>query len=66
MTNGAEYLVQQLKEAVELLGLDGVDLVQRQGYGTANMNANDETSIQVFGTKFDCSLDIIIDIEFFT
>ena len=48
MTSSAEYLVHQLKEAVELLGLDGVDLVQKQGYGTANMNANDESSIQVF------------------
>ena len=40
-------LVRSLAEAVELLGVDGIDLVQQQGYGTDNMVANDESSIQV-------------------
>ena len=51
MTQTSQSLVDRLKEAIELLGLDGVDLTQKQGYGTANMNANDETSIQVFQTE---------------
>jgi hypothetical protein len=40
-------LVDIIKEAVTLLGVDGVDLVQNEGYGTSNMAANDEPSIQV-------------------
>ena len=35
-------------QAVEELGLDGIDLVQEQGYGTQNMAANDETSMQLY------------------
>jgi hypothetical protein len=35
-------------KTVEDLNLDGIDLVQEQSYGTANMNANDETSIHLY------------------
>jgi hypothetical protein len=41
-------LVDRIIDAIELLGVDGIDLVQNEGYGTANLNANDESSIQVF------------------
>ena len=34
--------------AVNTLGVDGIDLAQKQGYGTINMNANDESSIQLY------------------
>ena len=37
---------------MSLLGLDGIDLTQNQGYGTDNMNANDESSIQVLDSYF--------------
>ena len=37
-----------MAEKVSELGLDGVDLTQKEGYGTDNMNANDETSVQLY------------------
>ena len=46
-TTGINYLVDIIQNYVNLLGVDGIDLTQKQGYGTANLNANDESSIQV-------------------
>ena len=37
----------KLVESVKMLGVDGIDLTQSEGTGTANMNANDLSSIQV-------------------
>ena len=34
------------------LGLDGIDLVQEQGYGTENMNADNLSSIQLYFLKY--------------
>jgi hypothetical protein len=40
-------LIDRLVQNVHVLGVDGLDLVQREGSGMTNMAANDETSIQV-------------------
>ena len=37
----------KLVESVKILGVDGIDLTQSEGTGTANMNANDLSSVQV-------------------
>ena len=41
-----------MARTIEDLGLDGIDLVQQQGYGSDNMNADNLSSIQLYFLKY--------------
>ena len=45
-----------MARTIEELGLDGIDLVQQQGYGSDNMNADNLSSIQLYFLKYLRSL----------
>ena len=42
----ADYVAKEIVDHVNELGVDGIDLVQNQGYGTDNMNADDLSKFQ--------------------
>ena len=48
ITSLADYVAKEIVDHVNELGVDGIDLVQNQGYGTDNMNADDLSSIHLY------------------
>ena len=46
-THVAEGIIQSIVGNAKALGVDGVDLVQREGCGVRNLRCNDQTSVHL-------------------